>query len=73
MWKHGGLTIVKRLHEFICRIKEAVDVALQWKDGKLISIFKKKGERAVCGNSKGFALIFIAGKILANIMLIRPN
>ena len=73
VWKHGGTTIIKRLHELICRIWEAEEVPQQWKDAKLVSIFKKKGDRAVCGNSRGIALLSVAGKILAKIMLTRLN
>ena len=73
VWKHGGPTVTKRLHELICRIWEAEEVPQQWKDAKLVSIFKKKGDRAICGNSRGIALLSVAGKILAKIMLIRLN
>ena len=45
----------------------------QWKDAKLVSIFKKKGDRAICGNSRGIALLSVAGKILAKILLKRFN
>ena len=43
------------------------------KDAKLISIYKKKGDRAICGNSRGIALLSVAGKVLAKVMLIRIN
>ncbi len=34
-------------------------------------IYKQKGDRAVCGNSRGISLFSIAGKVLAKIMLSR--
>ena len=34
-------------------------------------IYKQKGDRAVCGNSRGISLLSIAGKALAKIMLSR--
>ena len=43
----------------------------QWKDADIISIYKKKGDRAVCGNSRGISLLSTAGKVLARVMLVR--
>ena len=73
VWKHGGPTTTERLQELIIRIWEAEEVPQQWKDTKLISIFKKKGDRVVCRNHRGIALLSVAGKIFAKIMLIRLN
>jgi len=33
-------------------------------------IYKKKGDRAICGNSRGISLLSVTGKILARVMLI---
>ena len=73
VWKHGGPTTLRRLHELICKIWETEEVPQQWKDARLISIYKKKGDRAICGNSRGISLLSVAGKVLAKIMLIRLN
>ena len=45
-----------------------------FKDALIVIIYKKKGERSDCGNHRGIALLSIAGKILAKIVLsrIRP-
>ena len=40
-----------------------------WKDAKIIIIFKHKGEKADCSNSNGISLLAVAGKVLARIML----
>ena len=45
--------------------------ALQWKDAKLVAIYKNKGDRTECGNSRGISLLSVAGKILARVMLAR--
>ena len=39
----------------------------------IITIYKNKGDRAVCGNSRGISLLSFAGKVLASIMLQRLN
>ena len=73
MWKHGGPTITKRLHELICRVWEAEEVPQQWKKARLVFTFKKKGDRDICENSRDMALLSVAGKILPKIMLIPLN
>ncbi|KAI8507131.1 hypothetical protein Bbelb_155700 [Branchiostoma belcheri] len=35
----------------------------QWKDADLVSIYKKKGDRATCSNSRGISLLSSAGKV----------
>ena len=44
-------------------------VPQQWKDGDLVSIYKKKGDRTLCDNSTGISLLSCAGKVLARILL----
>jgi len=34
-------------------------------------IYKKKGDKAICGNSRDIYLLSVAGKLLARVMLIR--
>jgi len=43
----------------------------QWKDANIVTIFKRKGDQAVCGNSRGISLLSVAGKFLARVMLQR--
>jgi len=43
----------------------------QWKDATIVTIYKKKGGRQLCGNSSGISLLSVAGKILARVMLKR--
>jgi len=37
----------------------------------IVTIYKKKGDRQVCGNSRGISLLSVAGKILACVVLKR--
>ena len=53
VWKHGGPTLTGQLHQLICRIWKEEEVPQQWKDARLISIYKKKGDRA-CPSSSGW-------------------
>ena len=41
------------------------------RDTTIVSLYKNKGSRSECGNYRGIALLSIAGKILARILLNR--
>ena len=51
--------------------KEAIPQA--FKDASKIQLYKRKGNPHVCDNNRGISLLSIAGKILAKILLNRPN
>jgi len=70
IWKHSGTEIVVHLHQLICNIWIQEKVPQDWKDARIVTIFKK-GSRKDCGNYRGISLLSIAGKILARIMLNR--
>lgn len=71
VFKHGGYTLTRRLHLLIQNIWEHGTLPQDWKDANIVVIYKQKGDRAVCGNSRGISLLSIAGKVLAKIMLSR--
>ena len=37
----------------------------------IYTIYKRKGDKAICGNSRGISLLSVAGKVLAGVMLRR--
>ena len=49
----------------------AACVPQQWKDANIVTIYKRKGDKAICGNSRGISLLSVAGKVLAGVMLRR--
>ena len=71
MFKHGGQYLLHRLHRFILLTWNSKQLPQQWKDANIVTIFKRKGDQAVCGNSRGISLLSVAGKILARVMLQR--
>ncbi len=71
VFKHGGYILTRRLHLLIQNIWEYGTLPQDWKDANIVVIYKQKGDRAVCGNSRGISLLSIAGKVLAKIMLSR--
>jgi len=40
-------------------------------EGCIVAIYKNKGDRADCGNSRGISLLSVGGKILDRVMLNR--
>ena len=71
--KQGGYLLKCQLHQLISQIWEEEQVPQDMKDAVIITIYKKKGDSADCGNSRGISLLSIAGKVLAAIMLQRLN
>ena len=68
---YGGDKLHDFLHQIIVKIWSGEPVPQSWKDANLITIYKNKGDRAECGNSRGIALLSTAGKVLAKIVLQR--
>jgi len=68
VFKYGGKDLHVHLHAFICKIWSTYRVPQQWKD---VAIYKNKGDRAGCGNSRGISLLSVGSKILARVILNR--
>ena len=71
IFKYGGNLLLRRLHSFIRNAGASNILPTQWKDANIIMIYKKKGDRAICGKRRGISLLSVAGKLLARVMLIR--
>ena len=71
LFVYGGTELHKWIHQIIVCIWQGNDVPQLWKDAILTTIYKNKGDRAECGNSRGIALLGTAGKILARVLLKR--
>ena len=69
--KHGGTHLLHRLHRFITTAWTSGKIPQQWKDANIITLYKRKGDKADCGNSRGISLLSTAGKVLARVMLNR--
>lgn len=45
------------------------NILQQWRDANIITIYKNKGDKSICGKNRGISLLAIAGKVLAMVML----
>ena len=75
LFKYGGEALNLRLHELLCHVWQHEEVPTEWKESLIVTIYKNKGDRSICGNSRGISLLSAAGKIMAKILLNRiiPN
>jgi len=69
--KYGGDLLLHRLHRIICAAWTSGKLPQQWKDATIVTIYKCKGDKSVCGNSRGISLLSVAGKVLARVTLRR--
>ena len=69
--KYGGECTAGLLHGFVAEAWRTGEVSQQWKDSNIVSIYKNKGDRAICGNSRGISLLSSGGKVFARVLLAR--
>ena len=68
LFKYGREALDLRLRELLCHVWEYDEVPTEWKESFIVTIYKNKGDRSVCGNSRGISLLSATGKILAKIL-----
>lgn len=71
IYKSGGPKLVERLTEMFCGMWKQKCIPQEFKDAYIVHIYKRKGNRQSCDNHRGIALLCIAGKILARLLLNR--
>ena len=72
IYKAGGTPVAKKIELFhIMWRKEAIPQ--EFKDASIIRLFKRKGNPQMCDNHRGISLLSIAEKVLARVLLNRPN
>ena len=69
--KFGGDAVKRALAAFYMQCWETKTLPQDFRDAKIVSIYKRKGDRQNCGNHRGISLLSSAGKVLARIMLTR--
>ena len=71
VFRYGGNELLEALHRIIqdCWVTETVPT--DWKSSLIVSVYKNKGDRSICDNSRGISLLSVAGKVLAKVMLHR--
>ena len=71
IFKSAGPVALEALHSLLTSIWEKEDVPKEFRNATFVSLFKNRGSKTDCGNYRGISLLFVAGKILARVMLNR--
>ena len=69
--KHCKTALLHSLHALLCRCWQEGAAPQDMRDGKIITLFKNKGERSDCNNYRGISLFSVIGKVFAKVILIR--
>jgi hypothetical protein len=67
MIKYGGEKLLVRLYQLIIKILEKEELPENWKMVNYIPIHKK-GDKTLCPNKRGIALLMVVYKIFAKIL-----
>jgi hypothetical protein len=71
VFKYGGHELTSHMHEFIVACWNDEKIPSRWRSSNIVTIYKRKGDRAVCGNSRGISLLDVASKIFGRVLLDR--
>ena len=69
--KNGGDKLCEALLDLFNRCLLSGTMPQDFRNALIVTIYKRKGDRAECGNHQGISLLAIAGKVLAKIVLNR--
>ena len=66
--KAGGWQCAYIIHGIISNIAKHKYVPVNWKGGRIATLFKGKGDPAVCGHSRGLLVLDHMAKILSDLL-----
>jgi hypothetical protein len=69
--KAGGEPIIRWLFEFFTDVWKNEQIVKEWNMTTLIKLYKSKGDRKICDNYRGIALLNTTSKIFSRIILNR--
>ena len=71
LYTAGGRPLIKHLTDLFRTMWNQGKLPQEFKDASIVHLYKRKGNRKDCNNHRGIALLSVAGKILARILLNR--
>jgi hypothetical protein len=69
--KAGGEPVIQWLFKFFTEIWENEQMVKEWNMTTLIKLYKNKGDRKICDNYRGIALLNITSKLFSRVILNR--
>ena len=73
LFKYGGPYLIAKLSGLLAECWKKGNLPSDLKDAHIIHLYKGKGDRSLCDNHRGISLLSVAGKVLARVILDRPN
>nr|VZI20432.1 unnamed protein product [Spirometra erinaceieuropaei] len=73
VYEHGGPQLMDHLTALFQEMRHQGEVHQDFKDAKIVQLYKWKGDRQLCDNHRGISLLDIARKVFARILLQRLN
>ena len=70
---HGGDNLHQAVHSLNLRVWHDEPMPQDWIDAFLVSLYKGKGKKSVCGSYRGITILEAVGKVFARLMLNRMN
>ena len=67
--KHCKTTLLKHIHGLLLLCWEAGNVPQDFKNSKIVTIHKNKGDRSLCDNYRGISLSSVVGEVFARVVL----
>ena len=71
IYKCGGINLTRSLVKLVNNIWYSRVVPQEFNDATIVHIYKRKGDKIICDNTRGISRLCIAGKILTRILLNR--
>jgi len=68
---HGGMNVHKAVFNLILAAWSNDPIAQDWIDAIMITLYKGKGKKSLCGSYRGIALLEAVGKVFARLLLNR--
>ena len=65
--KQGGYLCTRTLDHYITKVWADENIPQQWRDASIVTIFKNKGDKAVCGNQRGILAKVMLQRLINNI------
>ena len=69
--KQCSTVLLKPLHDLLVVCWETGELPQNFKDSKLITLYKNKGDRSMCDSYRGISLLSVVGKVFARVVLKR--
>ena len=69
--KKGGMAVLEWLVKLINLSFDMGVVPMDWRGACIVPLYKEKGDKCECSNSRGFNLLSVVGKLFGRVLIKR--